>query len=62
MSTTALQAPDRRAASTSFSPRLLLFRIAVLGDRFDQSVMVALAVYFSLTIPDYGTLHQRDCR
>ena len=61
MSTTALQAPSRRAPRLghSFSPRLFLSEL-LLKQWFEPvipfTVMVALAVYFSLTIPDYGTL------
>ena len=61
MSTTALQAPSRRAPRLghSFSPRLVLSEL-LLKQWFEPvipfTVMVALAVYFSLTIPDYGTL------
>ena len=61
MSTTALQAPSRRARRLpySFSPRLFLSEL-LLKQWFEPivpfTVMIALAVYFSLTIPDYGTL------
>jgi ribose transport system permease protein len=61
MSTTALQAPSRRAPRLghSFSPRLFLSEL-LLKQWFEPvipfTVMVGLAVYFSLTIPDYGTL------
>ena len=61
MSTTALQAPNHRAQRLghSFSPRLFLSEL-LLKQWFEPivpfTVMIALAVYFSLTIPDYGTL------
>src|SRR5579862_5826335 len=61
MSTTALPAPGPRAQRLghSFSPRLFLSEL-LLKQWFEPvipfTVMVALALYFSLTIPDYGTL------
>ena len=61
MSTTALQAPGRRAQRLpySWSPRLFLSEL-LLKQWFEPiipfTVMIALVVYFSLTIKDYGTV------
>ena len=61
MSTTALQAPDRRPLRlpSSWSPRLFLSEL-LLKQWFEPiipfTVMIALVVYFSLTIKDYGTI------
>ena len=61
MSTTALQAPDHRAQRLPYtwSPRLFLSEL-LLKQWFEPiipfTVMVALAVYFSLTIKDYATV------
>src|ERR1700728_4323285 len=61
MSTTALQAPGRRVQRLghSFSPRLFLSEL-LLKQWFEPvipfTVMIALALYFSLTIKDYATL------
>jgi ribose transport system permease protein len=61
MSTTALQAPNRPAQRLghSFSPRLFLSEL-LLKQWFEPvipfTVMIALALYFSLTIKDYATL------
>jgi len=60
MSTTALQAPNRSAQRlrNSWSPRLFLSEL-LLKQWFEPvipfTVMIGLAVYFSLTIKDYGT-------
>ena len=64
MSTTVLQAPARRTQRLrySWSPRLFLSEL-LLKQWFEPvipfTVMIALAVYFSLTIKDYGTSSQR---
>ena len=61
MSTTALQAPNRRPLRllSSWSPRLFLSEL-LLKQWFEPvipfTVMIALLVYFSLTIKDYGTI------
>ncbi len=61
MSTTALQAPNRRPLRlpSSWSPRLFLSEL-LLKQWFEPvipfTVMVALLVYFSLTIKDYGSI------
>ena len=61
MSTTALQAAGARMHELrhSWSPRLFLSEL-LLKQWFEPvipfTVMIALAVYFSLTIKDYGTL------
>src|SRR6516164_6577662 len=61
MSTTALPAPSQRAQRIghSFSPRLFLSEL-LLKQWFEPvipfTVMILLALYFSLTIKDYGTL------
>ena len=61
MSTTVLQAPDERTQRLrySWSPRLFLSEL-LLKQWFEPiipfTVMVALVIYFSLTIKDYGTL------
>jgi len=60
MSTTALQAPSRPARlGHSFSPRLFLSEL-LLKQWFEPvipfTVMILLALYFSLTVKDYGTL------
>jgi ribose transport system permease protein len=61
MSTTALQAPDARMHRLrySWSPRLFLSEL-LLKQWFEPvipfTVMIALIIYFSLTIKDYGTL------
>ena len=60
MSTTALEAPHRPAQRlpSTWSPRLFLSEL-LLKQWFEPiipfTVMIALAVYFSLTIKDYGT-------
>src|SRR3984885_3481492 len=60
MSTNALPAPSRPARlGHSFSPRLFLSEL-LLKQWFEPiipfTVMILLALYFSLTIKDYGTL------
>jgi ribose transport system permease protein len=61
MSTTVLQAPDVRTRRLrySWSPRLFLSEL-LLKQWFEPiipfTVMVALVIYFSLTIKDYGSL------
>ena len=61
MSTTVLPAPTQRTQRLrySWSPRLFLSEL-LLKQWFEPvipfTVMIALAVYFSLTIKDYGTL------
>jgi ribose transport system permease protein len=61
MSTTVLQAPDERTQRLrySWSPRLFLSEL-LLKQWFEPiipfTVMVALVIYFSLTIKDYGSL------
>ena len=61
MSTTVVQAPDHRAQRLpySWSPRLFLSEL-LLKQWFEPvipfTVMIALVVYFSLTIKDYGTV------
>src|SRR5581483_3548713 len=61
MSTTALKEPGHRVARLghSFSPRLFLSEL-LLKQWFEPvipfTVMILLALYFSLTIKDYGTL------
>jgi ribose transport system permease protein len=61
MSTTVLQAPDERTQRLrySWSPRLFLSEL-LLKQWFEPiipfTVMIALVIYFSLTIKDYGTL------
>jgi ribose transport system permease protein len=61
MSTTVLQAPDERTRRLrySWSPRLFLSEL-LLKQWFEPiipfTVMVALVIYFSLTIKDYGSL------
>ncbi len=61
MSTTVLPTPTRRTQRLrySWSPRLFLSEL-LLKQWFEPvipfTVMIALAVYFSLTIKDYGTL------
>jgi ribose transport system permease protein len=61
MSTMTLQAPNHRSQKlrNSWSPRLFLSEL-LLKQWFEPiipfTVMIALAVYFSLTIKDYGTV------
>jgi ribose transport system permease protein len=61
MSTTVVQAPSARARRllSSWSPRLFLSEL-LLKQWFEPvipfTVMIALAVYFSVTIKDYGTV------
>jgi len=61
MSTTVLQAPNPRTQRlrNSWSPRLFLSEL-LLKQWFEPiipfTVMIGLAIYFSLTIKDYGTL------
>ncbi len=61
MSTTALQAPNRRPLRlpSSWSPRLFLSEL-LLKQWFEPvipfTVMIALLVYFSITIKDYGSI------
>ena len=61
MSTTALRAPNRRPLRlpSSWSPRLFLSEL-LLKQWFEPvipfTVMIALLVYFSLTIKGYGTI------